>query len=323
MRLAQSLSTHLKAMCILLVVGVVLCELTLRVMGRWYLQRFYQQSSTEQLERRDVILCLGESSTAGLWCKFEDSYPKQLERLLNERFRTDRYLAVVPPHVGQNTSQMLNRMDEYLQLYRPRLVILMAGANNGWSLAENHVVKFFKGSLLEEWQLRSEVWLYNFRTYKLLCYLGARLLSVTQRFEPRQYLFEMLGHPTLCPFPNHMASERAARHKRAFVNAWHYDMKNMIQATQRCHTPVLMMTYPIPPNLIPVEEYVALAQESQIPITRNDLLFSSVMKEATFRSVEYFHRDKWHPKPRGYQLIAENAFVAIVQHGLLPDLDGS
>src|SRR5262249_18432542 len=54
------------------------------------------------------IVCLGESTTAGLWIRFEDSYPKQLERVLREFYRTNAINVIVPPHIGQNTSQMAN-----------------------------------------------------------------------------------------------------------------------------------------------------------------------------------------------------------------------
>ena len=143
---------------------LVTLELGLRLVGKWYLEtHYYQQWSHGRDGHQETIVCLGESSTVGLWCKREDSYPKQLERMLNERFHTDRFLAVVPPHVGQNTSQIANRVESYIQLYHPRLIIVMSGVNKLWALGESSAGRFLHGSLMDTLSLRSNILLGQLR----------------------------------------------------------------------------------------------------------------------------------------------------------------
>jgi hypothetical protein len=86
---------------------IVIAEIGLRLVGFWYLANFYRELGTASRIQGSInIVCLGESTTAGLWVKFEDSYPKQLERVLRDFYRTNTINAIVPPHIGQNTSQM-------------------------------------------------------------------------------------------------------------------------------------------------------------------------------------------------------------------------
>src|SRR5215467_4016193 len=130
---------------VLVLIGlVVIIEISLRLVGFWYLANFYRElGAASRIQGSINIVCLGESTTAGLWVKFEDSYPKQLERALREFYRTNAINVLVPPHIGHNTSQMANRIHHYLERCRPRLLIVMAGANNEWVLAESNITLFF------------------------------------------------------------------------------------------------------------------------------------------------------------------------------------
>ena len=294
-----------------LIVAVAAIELALRGVGWWYLRKHRWVPDIRQVAENNVVLCLGESSTQGLWCDVADSYPKQLERLLNDHAGAGRYLSVVPWHVGQNTSQVAHRMVSYLDAYHPRLVILMCGVNNMWSLAESGVMQFFHGSLVERWQLQSAVFLSDFRTYKLLRLLGQRLFHIGQTLYPAQYAQETLGYPAQC-FPLDPATATAAaRHRQAFVEAWRDDMRSIIHVAQRQDVPVLLMTYHINADFLPATEYVSLAAECRLPVVRNDLAFAQRMREPAFRMDDVFHRDHWHPNARGYAVIARNAFDVI------------
>ena len=197
-RTASAAHTLLIGVMVLLVAA----EVALRLAGRWYLQtHYYGQEPHRPNERQAVIVCLGESSTQGLWCRFEDSYPKQLERLLNERYHTDRFLAVVPLHVGQNTSQIANRVESYIQLYHPRLIIVMSGVNNLWALGESSAGRFFRGSWMVTLPLRLQISLGQFRIYKVLRYLFVRV-GVPADYATAQRLYlETLGHPILMDWP--------------------------------------------------------------------------------------------------------------------------
>lgn len=296
---------------------IILTEITLRSMGWWYLRSHHWVPPSHRMADRDVVLCLGESSTAGLWCDVKDSYPKQLERLLNEREGTKRYVAIVPVHVGQNTSQLAHRIQVHLEAYRPRLVILMCGVNNLWSLGESSVTQFLQGSWTQQWQLRSAVFLSDFRTCKLIRFLAQRLFHIGSSLYPDQYYRETLGYPAYnSAFPDPALLKAARLNRQAFVRAWRHDMQEIIGRAQQQGVPVLLMTYHIP-GFPPVEEYVNLAHELKVPVVRNDLVFAQVMQGQDFRMADYFHHDHWHPKVKGYALIARNAFDVIMSARLV------
>ncbi|MFH1878349.1 MAG: hypothetical protein ABH883_06040, partial [Candidatus Omnitrophota bacterium] len=80
-------------------------EIVLRIAGYFYLNRLYTGSFLSRFNNADTdinIVCLGESSTAGLWVSWKDSYPKQLQRKLRFFYHNDNIKVIVPPHVGQN-----------------------------------------------------------------------------------------------------------------------------------------------------------------------------------------------------------------------------
>ena len=108
---------------------LVLLELLLLVGGYFYLSRSYLAALRGLNPAKDGvnIVCLGESSTAGLWVKWEESYPMQLQDKLRKLYASEKINIMVPVHVGQNTSQMANRINQYLELYKPKLLIIMAG----------------------------------------------------------------------------------------------------------------------------------------------------------------------------------------------------
>src|SRR3989344_2376168 len=76
------------------------------------------------------IIALGESSTIGLWVDRPSSYPAQLEMMLQEQYPEKHIRIFVPPFIGNNTSQVANRIEQHIETYDPKLIILMVGYNN-------------------------------------------------------------------------------------------------------------------------------------------------------------------------------------------------
>ena len=269
----------------------------------------------------EVILCLGESTTVGIWGDFLESYPKQLEGLLNQHYGTERYLAVVPNHVGQNSSQVAHRMTNYLDGYDPKLVILMSGANNMWSMAESSVVRFLNGgSLVSRSRLRAAVVLHDIRTYKLLRWLGRRFLNLSLRGDAYRDHREMLGYPVLLRRPDPAVRKAIALHEAAFIEAWRYDMEHIISAALARDIPVVMMTYPVMNRFLSPSEYEQMALKYGLPIVRNDLVFQDLAPQEDLQPGTYFHRDRFHPNTRGYEVVARTVLDTIVENRLLEPL---
>ncbi len=294
-------------------VTLVVLEVGLRIAGALYLRRVYAGSRPAPGEL--VVLCLGESSTAGLWVTPQESYPARLEAMLKEAYgRPIRF--VVPPHLGQNTSQMANRIDSYLDLYHPRLVIVMAGANDTWSLAESHIGRYLHVSTWEAARVRALVSLNDVRVFKLARYAALRALAPADDYL-RQNPALVWGHPELVRYPPPAATYAFARaHAAAFVELWRDDVGGIVRASKASGARVLLMTYPIAPEHLPPAVVAALAREQGTAIARSDVAFRALADEG--RLAPYlFADDHWHPTAAGYAVVAWTAFRAIVAADLL------
>jgi len=299
---------------------VVIIEIGLRLVGSWYLANFYRELGVaSRLQDSINIVCLGESTTAGLWVKFEDSYPKQLEKALREFYRTNAINVIVPPHIGHNTSQMANRIHHYLERFRPQLLIVMAGANNEWVLAESNITVFldkhtFGLSILK---IRLIVLLDTLRTFKVLRYGYDTLAAWASHDHVAKSWEGVWAHPELTRFPPDASVWKFARkHPAPFVDLWRYDVRVIIRTAKANRVKVLLMTYPLAPTYLrePIE-WNRLAHEEDVPLLRNDAIFHGLAQQGTLD--QYLSQDHWHPNERGYTLITRNVFDFITSHDTL------
>ena len=72
-------------------------------------------------------MCLGESTTALGW---GDSYPSQLERILNQHNPGIKFSVINKGVPGTNTTQIVANLEDHLNQYNPDLVITMMGIND-------------------------------------------------------------------------------------------------------------------------------------------------------------------------------------------------
>jgi lysophospholipase L1-like esterase len=307
-------------MLLVVIALVVIVEICLRLVGFSYLATFYRELGAVSHAPGSVnIVCLGESTTAGLWLKFEDSYPKQLERILREHYRTDAINVIVPPHIGQNTSQMANRILYYLERYRPQLLIVMAGANNEWSLAESNITMFldkhtFGVGILK---IRLIVLLDSLRTFKALRHGYSVLAAWASHDHVAQHWENVWAHPEYTRFPPDASVWRFARnHPEPFVDLWRHDIQVIIRTAKANDVKVLLMTYPLNPTYLrQPTEWTRLAHEEDVPLLRNDVIFRELAQEGTLD--QYLLHDHWHPNERGYRLVTGNVLDFITSHDTL------
>jgi len=293
-------------------------EITLRIGGYLYLNRLYIElfKNLKPCTDNINIVCLGESSTAGLWVDFEDSYPRQLERKLRNRYSNKNINVIVPPHVGQNTSQVFNRIRQYIDLYKPKLIVLMVGVNNEWSLAESHIGKFLNCNTKEALRIKALTMFENLRLFRALRYVFLRFIV----FERSEYVdrnkLYALGHPELVRVPAEpWVYSFAAKNKDAFMKLWRYDLKNIIAEAKKNKIPVMLLTYHINPTYLPIEEFIAIAEEFTLPLVRNDKTFEKLREQGIL--MKYLLADNWHPNKDGYALISENVFDCIKNNDVL------
>lgn len=120
----------------LAVISVTL-EIVLRVVGSLHTREAASElrSLPKTRDTRYTILCLGDSFTYGIGAPRAHSYPRQLERLLNDRAGERLFRIINNGKGGQNSAQLLASLEETLQRVRPDLVTILIGSaneNNYW-----------------------------------------------------------------------------------------------------------------------------------------------------------------------------------------------
>lgn len=127
--MAQTKLIHKTALVLLgVLITVVLLEAGLRLAGSVFFLR--QQLVNRLTLGRDEavrILCIGESTTA---LGDEFAYPRQLEKILNKRSPEHRFAVINKGVPGTNTGEILVNVEEYLDTYRPHVVLVMMGIND-------------------------------------------------------------------------------------------------------------------------------------------------------------------------------------------------
>jgi lysophospholipase L1-like esterase len=294
-------------MAIFVLFILLVIEVSLRLMG---------QISVARQPKEDgafVILALGESSTAGLWVEQNESYPAKLEAMLREAHPDRDIRVIVPMHMGQNTGHISNRIHQYLANYEPRMIILMAGYNNEWSLAESHIGTYVGG--IDGLRLRVLSFLDNFRIYRVVRYVVTWMTSMGESpLAQGDYVF---GGPEYARYPPEKWVYSLARiHGEEFRELWKSDMKIIIDAAQENDITVLLMTYHINPSYLAAEDFESLAAVEEVILVRNDIVFDQKKDDGSIDDL-IFITDNWHPNEKGYSIIAQNAFDAIENNGLI------
>lgn len=123
---------RIAALILSIFLALILIECSLRIGGFVFLSL---QRSGNEITGRAVnegivvyrILCLGESTTANI---FKNSWPSQLEPILNNRSSHVKFEVFNEGIGGTNTALILARLRNNLDKYDPDMVITMMGTND-------------------------------------------------------------------------------------------------------------------------------------------------------------------------------------------------
>ncbi len=113
-----------------LFLALLLLEFFLRIGGLAF-QSFQGYNKRVPAPGQDTsirILCIGESTTA---MGGENSYPRQLERILKHYDKNHEYIVINKGIPGKQSTHILRELEIYLDTYAPDLVISMLGINDG------------------------------------------------------------------------------------------------------------------------------------------------------------------------------------------------
>lgn len=153
-----------------LLATLLLLEGGLRAVG-WVTGRVTRSEVPGRAAGTYTILCLGDSFTEGYWAlKPYESYPAQLEQVFASALGTDKVRVVNRGQSGQNTYQLLSRLDADLAEVQPDAVVVLAGGANQWDLFNYY--RYCDGNSLSS---RLKDSLYRVRVFRLIKLLGRDL----------------------------------------------------------------------------------------------------------------------------------------------------
>ncbi|MFC1666954.1 GDSL-type esterase/lipase family protein [Candidatus Omnitrophota bacterium] len=168
----QKLPLRKKLILATLIVVMTLCliEMGLRISGYIILKLNLSSSTSTIKDKRGVtILCLGDSYTFGLGTDYHHSYPRQLEKILNERHKEPGFKVYNLGIPGSNSSQLLNKLQGNIDKYDPDLLIILTGRNDSWNFKD---VNYHDSS-----PNRLDSLLHNLNIYKLVKIIKINLAS--------------------------------------------------------------------------------------------------------------------------------------------------
>jgi lysophospholipase L1-like esterase len=154
-----------------LLLTLLLLEIGLRIFGY-----YYEKTHEKIFERHEgteyVILCIGDSFTAGMGAPDGRGYPAQLETVCLEK--TGRSIQVANRGmVSANTSMIMEQLPENLKEVKPDMIICMMGGANDWNYwGEKNLDKV---EFEEQSNSALADFFYSLRVYKLVKLISYKL----------------------------------------------------------------------------------------------------------------------------------------------------
>ena len=109
--------------------SLIVLEVALRIVGSIY-AHLSESDKVLNRDSRNTILCIGDSVTFGLGAPTELSYPAQLQKMLDKSDPEAKFIVINRGRPGQNSAQLLTRLERYLRDFKPKIVTILIGAQN-------------------------------------------------------------------------------------------------------------------------------------------------------------------------------------------------
>ena len=81
------------------------------------------------------VLCVGDSYTYGGAVGFEDTYPSQLQNILDSSGLSRKFKVYNGGICEYNSRQLLRRLPKFIKMYQPDAIVLLDGASNRYNFA--------------------------------------------------------------------------------------------------------------------------------------------------------------------------------------------
>lgn len=168
--------TTFKQKIILIVFGIFLCVITLEIglrIGGFVFLALKEQHNNISFDKKHNeyrIMCLGESTTA---CGGENSYPSQLENILNNKKLKIRFKIINKAIPGNDSSIIVSHLNDNITKYAPDMIITMMGIND-----VPHRAASYEDVIPQKSYLMT---IKDFRIYKLVKLILAHIKSKRER----------------------------------------------------------------------------------------------------------------------------------------------
>jgi hypothetical protein len=136
-RIARRIARRLAALALGGAAALVLLELVLQVAALFAAPQARAALLPKAPGERRIV-CLGDSNTYGVHLPASESYPAQLQALL-DREPGQPWRVVNLGYPGQNSAQVRWHLADNIAAYEPDLLVVWIGINDCWSLALSHL----------------------------------------------------------------------------------------------------------------------------------------------------------------------------------------
>ncbi len=243
---AQTIAGRFLLVLLGLTSGVLLLEASLHLLA-WRLGR--DPAPVLAGQGKTVLLAVGDSNTYGLYLREEEAYPAVLSRLWRDQGERPPLAVVNLGYPGMNSTLLASQFGRVLQELRPRVVTLMLGVNDFWTIPMPARGEDAAGERLRRWFWQ------HVRTYRLLYFLfrsaDLRLAHVPQdlrRVRPGEFFSRWssrarvrVGESELqLGFEMDAAAEAPASVRETTLAA---NLAAMVEEARRSGACVLLLTY--------------------------------------------------------------------------------
>jgi len=277
-------------------------------------------------------MCLGESTT-------QRQYPPFLEEILNQRNIGIKFSVIDKGYTGISTSDILSTLPDYINEYKPNMIIAMMGINDSKHLLDYKIILTSK----------TTSFLSSFRIYKLLKLLWLHILIKFNKESPIQeielnpkntknihlgclyaseryhkiYTVRLKNNPWVHPYTKKMFGCFIALEfiwKRISKSClWEFMMPllkhnylKLKDITEEKRIKLVCMQYPMR-SIKPLKEL--FRGHNDIVFIDNEMLFKNAVKEAGYNDIftDSFAGDFGHCTNKGNRLLAENIADVILK----------
>lgn len=312
-------------------VSLVLLELALRSVG--FVYHFEKQHIPSAFaDETFAILCVGDSCTFGQGARqpATQSYPAQLEHILQSRHGEDEFGVANTGQPGMNSSQLARRFEGYIKLHDPDLAIILIGNNDVWNQNETYAYLVGEGERAS-FSRKAKAWLRSWGDSLRVVRL-ARTISVNIR-DKREIHWD--GKKSARKTDDHWnAMEDTTPSDRKFekgreifgdienvADLYRYNFEKMTEIAERHDVELLWLDYQMGARfgetkyIQPVLEEMGAENLDLFPYFHKEDVTKGVLRWDDSVRKEFICNDRWHPNEVGYAVMARAVYNKLVELG--------